>query len=338
VELDRRKRQVLRAIVEDYVASAEPIGSRTLARTLGLGVSSATIRNEMADLEALGLLDKPHTSAGRVPSDRGYRLYVDELMQPGRLDLEEEALRRMRLLYLRRVREVDYLVGETLRLLSAAGDFLAVGLGPGPRHARLRRLDALEAGEGQIALVLVTDHFVQHRLIEMPDGMDAQGLQRALRALSQELQGMGLERLTRPMIEAVAREIKGRLRDELLAFLQDCLADGDERVRIAGTSSFLAQPEFREPGRIREAVRLIEESAALQELLREASDAGGVCVRIGEETSLAETRELSIVAIGVERQGELVARFGLVGPKRMDYRKALALAEEVLKGLEQAIN
>ena len=336
MELDRRKRQVLRAIVEDYVASAEPIGSCTLARTLGLGVSSATIRNEMADLEALGLLDKPHTSAGRVPSDRGYRLYVDELMEPR--PVEAEAFRRMRLMYLRRVREMDYLVAQTLKLLSAAGDFLAVGLGPGARTARLRRLDALEAGEGQVALVLVTDHFVQHRLVEMPDGMDAGGLQRSLLVLSHELQGVGLERITRSMLESVAREIKGRMREELLSFLHDCLSDSEEQVRIVGTSRFLAQPEFREPERIREAVQLIEQSGALQELLLEASGRGGVSVRIGGETSLPETRELSIVALGIERQGELVARFGLVGPKRMDYAKALALAEEVLRGLEQAIS
>ena len=337
MELDRRKRQVLRAIVEDYVASAEPIGSRTLARTLGLGVSSATIRNEMADLEALGLLDKPHTSAGRVPSDRGYRLYVDELMEPRPTD--EEAFRRMRLLYLRQVREMDYLVSQTLKLLSAAGDFLAVGLGPGIRHARLRRLDALEAGPDQIALVLVTDHFVQHRLVEMPDGMDAQGLQRSLFALSQELQGVNLDHITPTVLEAVARALKGRMRDELLAFLHDCLTANGEPMRIAGTSRFLAQPEFREPERIREAVQLIEQSGALQELLLEASgQRGGVRVRIGEENSLPETRELSIVALSIERQGEVVARFGLVGPKRMDYAKALALAEEVFRGLEQAIN
>ncbi len=336
MELDRRKRQVLRAIVEDYVASAEPIGSRTLARTLGLGVSSATIRNEMADLEALGLLDKPHTSAGRVPSDRGYRLYVDELMEPRPMD--EEAFRRMRLLYLRQVREMDYLVAQTLKLLSAAGDFLAVGIGPGVRQARLRRLDALEAGDGQVAMVLVTDHFVQHRLLELPDGMDASGLQRSLLALSRELQGVSLERITRTTLEAVAREIKGRMHDELLSFLHDCLAASEEQIRIAGTSHFLAQPEFREPGRIREAVQLIEQSGALQELLLEASGQAGVRVRIGEETSLPETRELSIVALGIERQGEVVARFGLIGPKRMDYARALALAEEVFRGLEQAIN
>ncbi len=336
MELDRRKRQVLRAIVEDYVASAEPIGSRTLARTLGLGVSSATIRNEMADLEALGLLDKPHTSAGRVPSDRGYRLYVDELMQPW--PMEEEAFRRMRQLYLRRAREMDYLVAQTLKLLSAAGDFLAVGLGPGIRQARLRRLDALEAGEGQAALVLVTDHFVQHRLVEMPEGMDVGGLQRALLVLSHELQGVSLERITRSMLEAVAREIKGRMREELLSFLHDCLSASEEQMRIVGTSHFLAQPEFREPERIRGALQLIEQTSALQELLLEASGQGGVSVRIGEETSLPETRDLSIVALGIERQGEVVARFGLVAPKRMDYAKALALAEEVFRGLEQAIN
>jgi len=336
VELDRRKRQVLRAIVEDYVASAEPIGSRTLARTLGLGVSSATIRNEMADLEALGLLDKPHTSAGRVPSDRGYRLYVNELMQPRPMD--EAAFRHIRLLYLRQVREMDYLVAETLKLLASAGEFLAVGLGPVLRGARLRRLDAIDAGPGQVALVLVTDHFVQHRLLEVEDGTDAASLQKALGALSRELQGVSLRRITRAALEDVAREIKGRMRDELLRFLQDCLDARDESVRIAGTSHFLAQPEFREPDSIRGAVQLIEQVGPLQELLLEASRGGGVQVRIGEENSRPETRGLSIVALGIERQGEVVARFGLIGPKRMDYAKALALAEEVFRGLEQAIN
>jgi len=335
VELDPRKRQVLRAIVEDYVASAEPIGSRTLARTHGLGVSSATIRNEMADLEALGLLDKPHTSAGRVPSDRGYRLYVDELMQPRAMDQED--FRGIRQLYLRRVREMDYLVAQTLKLLSSAGDFLALAIGPQPRRATLRRLEALPAGPEQMVLVLMTDRFVQHRALDVPDDMEQRDLQQCVQALSCEIEGMRVERIDRPVLEAAARALKGRLRDEILDFLDDCLAGGEERLHIAGASHFLAQPEFREPERIQRAVQLIEQEGALQELLLDASEQGRVQVRIGEETTLPATRELSIVAFGVERRGELILRFGLVAPKRMDYARAVALAEEVWRGLEQAI-
>jgi heat-inducible transcriptional repressor len=336
VLLDERKRQVLRAIVEDYVASAEPIGSRTLARTHNLGVSSATIRNEMADLEALGLLDKPHTSAGRVPSDRGYRLYVDRLMQP--TPLTEQDVVQVQGLYLSRVREIEYLIAQTMRLLSHAGDFMTLAVGPEMQRAVLKRIEALPADEGRMALVLVTDYYVQHRMIEVPQGSDPESLRRTLQELSERLRGLTVEKINRSLLETVARELNGRIYDELIQFLEDCLTPTDaDRLRIAGTSHFLSQPEFREAERIRAAIQLIEQQSTLGELLRNGAGEG-VQVRIGQENPLPLAHDLSIVTLGVARGGEIVARFGLVGPKRMDYARALALAQEVWQALDEAIN
>ncbi|MDA8347007.1 MAG: heat-inducible transcriptional repressor HrcA [Thermaerobacter sp.] len=334
--LDERKGMVLRAIVEDYVASAEPIGSRTLARTHNLGVSSATIRNEMADLEALGLLDKPHTSAGRVPSDRGYRLYVDRLMEP--VGLAEHEFLQIQGLYLSRVREMEYLIAQTMRLLTNAGDFMTLAVGPELRRAVLMRIEAVAADEGRMALVLVTDYYVQHRMIELPDDLDPESLRRTLRDLSERLRGLTVEKINRSILELVARELSGRIYDELIQFLHDCLAPSEgERLHISGTSNFLSQPEFREADRIRAAVQLIEQESLLGDLLRGASGAG-VQVRIGQENPMPSARDLSIVTIGIERGGEMFARFGLVAPKRMDYARALALAQRVWQALDEAIN
>ena len=334
--LDVRKLLVLRAIVEDYVASAEPIGSRTLARTHNLGVSSATIRNEMADLEALGLLDKPHTSAGRVPSDRGYRLYVDRLMEPA--TLAESDFQQIRGLYLSRVREMEYLIAQTVRLLSSTGDFMTLAVGPEPRRATLMRLEAVPVEEGRMALVLVTDYYVQHRLIELPEDLDQENLRLTLRELSERLRGLTIEKLTRSVLETVAREVRREIYDELVDFVEECLTPGDgDRVRISGTGNFLSQPEFREAEQIRAAIQLIEQESVLGHLLRDASGAG-VQVRIGQENPLPPARDLSIVTIGIERGGEMFARFGLVAPKRMDYAKALALAQQVFEALDEAIN
>ncbi len=334
--LDERKLVVLRAIVEDYVASAEPIGSRTLARTHKLGVSSATIRNEMADLEALGLLDKPHTSAGRVPSDAGYRLYVDRLMEPVTLDARD--FQQIQGLYLSRVRELEYLIAQTMRLLSSSGDFMALAVGPEMRRASLMRIEAVPADEGRMALVLVTDYYVQHRMIEIPEDLDPEGLRTTLRDLSERLRGLTVDQITRSVLETVARELNGRIYDELVEFMQECLTPGEgDRLRISGTSNFLSQPEFREADRIRAAIQLIEQEAVLGDLLRGAPGAG-VQVRIGHENPPPPARDLSIVTIGIERAGQSLARFGLVAPKRMDYARALALAQQIFRALDEAIN
>lgn len=336
MQLDDRKRQVLRAIVEDYVASAEPVGSRTLARKHNLGVSSATIRNEMADLEALGLLDKPHTSAGRIPSDRGYRLYVDTLMEPTVLD--ETSLAQVRGLFLSHVREIEFLVGQTLHLLGACGDFMAIAMGPEPGRASLVRMDALVAGPGRIVLVLVTDLYAQHRMLDLPEGMDPERLREAVTLISERLRGLTVDRITRDVIEMVARELRGRLREEILETVVSCLTPNDsERVRVAGAANILAQPEFRTSESLGAVLRLIEREELLRDLLMQNAGAG-VHVLIGEETHLQTARDLSIVTLGVEQGGEVVARFGLLGPKRMDYRRHVALAEQVWKALAEALN
>lgn len=334
--IDSRKRQVLRAIVEDYVASAEPVGSRALARKHQLGVSSATIRNEMADLEAMGLLDKPHTSAGRVPSDRGYRLYVDSLMEPAQLD--EARTAQVRSLFLSQVREIEYLINQTLHLLGASGDFMAIGMGPELGRATLVRVDALVAGPQRIVLVLVTDLYAQHRMLDVPDDMDPERLRDAVLVLSDRLRGLTVERITRDVIEMVARELRGRLKDEILDAIVTCLTPQEgERVRIAGTSNMLGQPEFRTSDRLTAMLRLIEREELLRDLLMQGPTTG-VRVLIGEETQLETARDLSIVTLGVEREGEVVARFGLLGPKRMDYRHHVALAEQVWRALAEVLN
>ncbi len=333
--LDGRKSQVLRAVVEDYVRSAEPVGSRTIARRYAIGFSPATIRNDMADLGELGYLDQPHTSAGRVPSDKGYRYYVDQLMR--RRAVAARELDDVRQRYRAGARSVEWLLQQTVTLLAEATAYAAVGVGPERAAERLRSLEALGIGDGETLLILVTSSgMVHHRLLENPDGVRFDDVRETVAILEERLTGLTVSELGREALDDIFRAFRQRRRllDEVVDMVVASLLReaSEEAVLVAGASNIMGQPEFQEVTRLRALLGFLERPDAVRELL--LPQAEGIEVHIGAEIPLPSAADLSLVMAGLRRQGGTLLRFGLIGPRRMDYERAVSLVEAVAQELE----
>ena len=337
--LDERKNRVLQAIVEDYVATAEPVGSRTIARKYSLGVSPATIRNEMADLEQMGYLEQPHTSAGRIPSDRGYRYYVDCLMEAQEVDPSEEEL--IRRTFERKVREVDTLIRETARLLSETTHLTAVVVGPQISKAHFRELRLVPLTEGRAVLIFITDSgFVENQVVELPVEVTMLELQKVSEILNQELRGQPVESLSRAAIRALQRELKryGALLEQTLQFLSQNLEPGEKRrLYLGGTTNILSQPEFRNVEKIKSLFSVLENDELVTDLLDtvEPTDEQPA-IQIGEEIKVREMADCSLVSAIYRLGGEIIGRVGVIGPKRMEYARVVSVMQAVTRQLSAA--
>lgn len=334
--LDDRKNRVLQAIVEDYVATAEPVGSRTIARKYSLGVSPATIRNEMADLEQMGYLEQPHTSAGRVPSDRGYRYYVDCLMETRRVDPSEEEL--IRRTFERKVREVDTLIRETARLLSETTHLTAVVVGPQIAKAHFRELRLVPLTEGRAVLIFITDSgFVENQVVDLPVEITMLELQKVSEILNQELRGQPVESLSRAAIRALQRELKryGALLEQTLHFLSQNLEPGEKRrLYLGGTTNILSQPEFRDVEKIRSLFSVLENDDLVTDLLDTVEPPEGQpAIQIGEEIKVREMADCSLVSAEYRLGSEIIGRVGIIGPKRMEYARVVSVMQAVTRQL-----
>lgn len=340
MSLDDRKNKVLQAVIEDYVATAEPVGSRTIARRYHLGVSPATIRNEMSDLEELGYLQQPHTSAGRIPSDRGYRYYVDCLMESKEVtESEHDLIRRT---FERKVSEIDRLVRETARLLSETTHLTAVLSGPQMQKAHFRDLRLVPLGTDKAMLVYVTDSgFIENQILELPVEVTMLELQRVSEVLNEELRGQPVESLSRAAIRTLQQELKryGELLEQALLFLGKKLEPGDrQRIYLGGTTRILSQPEFRDVDKVRGLLELLENEQTVSEVLGVTERQEQPVIRIGEEIKLRELQECSVVSASYRLGGEVIGRIGVIGPKRMEYARVVSLMNAITRQLEETTN
>lgn len=328
--LDDRKREVLRAVVDDYVATAEPVASKALAERHPFGVSSATIRNELADLEADGYLRQPHTSAGRIPSDKGYRYYVDRLVASQAASARE----RMQLaaVFDRTGGEAQWLLREMSHLLAEATRFASVAVGAYTGPTRLRQITSVALEPRRAILVLVTDRdTVVHRPVDLPEGMAQAGLEALVGAVSARLAGVRLGRVGRTVSQEVYDLLTPfrALADGVVAMLDASVSDGDERVFLGGASRLMSQPEFHDAERIRALLDFLDHAEAVESLLAETAPWDGVRVRIGQENSQEVIRDLSLVAAPIRRGDKVVGYLAVLGPTRMPYGRVLGIMEAV---------
>jgi heat-inducible transcriptional repressor len=329
--MDDRKSKILQAIIEDYVATAEPIGSRTIARKFSLGVSPATIRNEMSDLEELGYLEQPHASAGRVPSDRGYRYYVDCLMESREVTSgEDEIIRRT---FERKAREVDTLVRETARLLSETTNLTAVVSGPQMERAHFKDLRIVPIGPGKAVLIYMTDSgFVENQVLELPVEVTMLELQKFSDVLTEQLRGQPVETLSKGAIRSLQQELRryGALLEQALHFLNERMEPGDrQRVFMGGATHMLGQPEFRNVDKARNLLSLLERDDVVTNLLSSSGRSEALTINIGEEIKIRDMAECSVVSATYRLGDEVVGRMGVIGPKRMDYGRVVSIMNAV---------
>jgi heat-inducible transcriptional repressor len=332
--LDARKAQILKAIVEDYVKTGLPVGSRAVARKHRLGVSPATIRNEMADLEEMGYLDKPHTSSGRVPSDRGYRVYVDELMTDVRLSREESAM--IESLFRSKIRDVVSFLKETVRALSEATDYLAFVLGPECETTTIKAIYLLPASVGRALLVIVSDvGVVENCLIDVPP-MSREEMEYVNNMLRSHLCNVSLDQIHSKAQALLKRETSrySRVIAQITEFLTSITEDSEtERLFMGGTANLLNQPEFKDVNRVQDLLEAIENGSLIRNIMITQTQTTDPAITIGEENQVDKVKEFSIV-YGTFRLGQSAGRIGVLGPKRMNYPRAVAL----VRFCEQLIN
>lgn len=336
--MDRRKMRILQAVTDDYILTAEPVGSRTLARKYKLGVSPATIRNEMADLEESGYLEQPHTSAGRIPSDKGYRFYVDTLMRPMRLTEAERELIRAELLARRRA--IEEMIHHTARMLALWTRYTSLVLAPRLSEAAFRHIEFVPLDSHHVLVVLVTGPgMVQDRIVAMTEPVDQDELRQLAHFLNQRLRGVRLRDVGRTLLDELQDEIRdARLYAEAVELLSRGLeGGGSEAVYLDGAVNILEQPEFRDVARARTVLSLMGDQETLIGVLTDLAAGEGVTVTIGRENRREELRECSVVTATYSVGGEVVGAIGVVGPTRMEYSKVLAVVECIAATLSDVL-
>lgn len=335
--MDQRKRRVLQAVTDDYIATAEPVGSRTIARKYNLGVSPATIRNEMADLEEAGYLKQPHTSAGRIPSDLGYRYYVDSLMSPTELTVEEQMLLRAKITANQQA--IDQVFHTTARLLSLLTQYISIVLAPPMGESACRHVQVIGVDPYHVLVVLVTEPgFIQNRIIEMPDPVDGREITRLNALLNQRLRGVTVRDVTGTLIGELRTEIQeSALFDAVMELLEEGLDNG-ERVYLEGTTNLFEHPEFHDVERAKVLLQMLEERDLLFDVLSEQSHRSGITVTIGEENRVLNMHGCSMVTATYTMNGQVLGSLGLLGPTRMDYARVVASVEFMANSLSEILS
>ncbi|MGN0941691.1 MAG: heat-inducible transcriptional repressor HrcA [Selenomonadaceae bacterium] len=336
--MDERKERILQAIVTDYIESAEPVGSRTLARKHDLGVSPATIRNEMADLEMLGYLEQLHTSSGRIPSSKGYRFYVDELLPPPPLGEREKAL--IDQWYKSRVKEIDEVFKETARIISKVTNNISIVLAPQMNKATFRCLQFLPLDENRVIAVLMTDAgFVENRIVPLPDGATFDDFKRMAGVINDTLAGVTLDAIHPSELKRIRAEIGDEdIYQAAIEIINRSLdTEKKERLYLGGTSEMLSQPEFHDVEKVKNLLLMLEEEELVKDILH-AHLGDGLTVSIGQENDYKGIKDLSLITATYKLGGELLGTIAVMGPTRMEYAKAMTLLDYMNGHIAEVIN
>ncbi len=327
--LDERTRQILCAVIQCYINSPGPVGSRVVAKKYSFGLSPATIRNIMSDLEDMGYLRQPHTSAGRVPTDSGYRFYVDSLSgdrhQVSREPFAElarklEALRK----------DINSFLDEASRILSSLSHYIGITMTPGAGSTTLNRIEMIKYRGDQLAVVMFTDEgIIRNKVVSIDPELSQTNLNRIASYVNSEFSGLTLDEIRKRVVSEMAREraICDNLIAEALKICGDVFSEAGGNVYISGLSDMLALPDFYDIDRIKELLKAIEDKHIIVRLLDRISDAEGTQVFIGSENPLDEMKQLSLVAATYKEGSRPIGAIGIIGPTRMNYVDAISIVE-----------
>lgn len=338
--LDERKITILTAIIDDYIATAEPIGSRTIARKYRIGISPATIRNEMADLEELGYLSQPHTSAGRIPSNKAYRFYVDFLLPSINVDAKDAAL--IQRLFDRRVNELEELVEQAARVISKLTSYTTITLGPQIETSSFKHIQLSRIEDKKGLLLVITNYgTISHHIIEIPSNLTDSDLIRISNVLNHNLSGKAISELTSEAKDIIKNEMIEY--DEILNILMNILVENiddaveNTRVVSTGRSKMLEYPEFRDVEKAKNFLYLLEQHDLITRALKTLSKPNNIIVSIGNEHRFVELHEFSIVTASFTVEDKNLGTFGIMGPTRMEYFKVISILQKVTEYLNKTI-
>lgn len=326
--LTGRKRKILEAIIEDYIATAEPVGSRTLAKNYNLGISPATIRNEMADLEEMGYLEQPHTSAGRVPSDKGYRLYVDDILMNRHMLHNSNTVFNIKTL---RSGGVDRLLKETLKIISDLTEYTSIALTPQTAKSTIKQVELLQFNENSLVVVLVTESgTVNDTIVKVNNVISKKEIDILNLCLNRILKGRNAEDIDGVMVEEIKNSAEFTIDVKwLVNVIKNLLmTETETEVLVEGTTNFFRFPEYRDIDRIRTILSFIENTRMILKLLMPLNN-NDISITIGSENNIDEVKDCSIVTVTYNIKGKNAGTISIIGPKRMDYEKAISTMDEV---------
>lgn len=340
--LDDRKKQILRAIVEGYIKNAEPMGSRSIAKNTDLNLSAATIRNEMGDLEEMGLLIQPHTSAGRVPSSLGFRFYVDSLMQKYRMTAAE--IENMRSAMFRKIRELDKIVKDVSAVFSSITNLPTFGMLPAVEYGTIKSIKLVSIDERTL-MVIVADNcgLIKNKLLRLREEVAEEAVAKMNRVLNENLSGMvGSQIRLGNIIEiqkAVGENIE--IMSSVLDLVHEAISEIDKReVFMEGSSNILRFPEYNDIERIKEIIGLFDDKEQLNGILQtlRTDESGGVKIYIGDENEAPQLKNNSIVFSTYNAGANMTGLIGVIGPVRMNYAKVVSGVEFFSKQLSEMLS
>ena len=340
IDFSERMKKVLGAVIEAYIDTAEPVGSKAIAANLGMNLSSATIRSIMGELEETGFLYQPHTSAGRVPTEKGFRFYVDYLIDVRELD-EGERL-GIRAKYLGYQAEAEVLFKETSRILSSSSHYLGVVWAPKMSLAVLQHIEFVRLKKHVVMAVLVSPTgFVYHRVIEVERDFSQSELDRLSDYMNSFLTGLSLQQAKEKLIEEmkVEKSMYDHLFSQALRLAEEALSLNDEtEVFIEGRTNIIHEPEFGKISIMTDLFRTFEEKATLVKLLDRCMDPRGLRIAIGSESEVQEMETCSLVTSTYGCRGEVLGALGVIGPRRMNYSRVIPLVDYTAKLLTEILD
>lgn len=328
--LKERKSKVLHAVIHEYIKTGKPVGSSILEKNYNFNLSPATLRNLMAELEKEGYLTHPHTSAGRIPTDEGYKAYVNSLVELQRLAVEEEE--RIKKEYEKKTREIDTLLSQTSKILSGLSNYTGFVMAPNSKTNLIRNIELVQLSSEQILVVLLTrSGIVKNKVINL--SMDSENLQELKTFLNNKLRGLSLDEAgKRVVIEVQKYQNKQKDLFKLAEYISSAIDSIKDDIYMDGTSNVLGLPDFNDFESARSLVKLNEDRERLIEIIGEDfKESNDVKVQIGGQGKIADLKDLSVITTSYSYGNKIIGVLGIIGPKRMEYEKMMALVKSVSK-------
>lgn len=335
--LTERQKLVLIAIVEEYVKTNEPVGSLVLSKRPELNFSTATLRNDMAELEEFGYLEKTHTSSGRVPSERGYRLYVEEIMRRNENMQTEFPL--LDQIFERPDISVEQALYESMDIVSQLTNYASIALGKTAYTSRIKRLEFISLKEKQAVILMVTDQgHVESKKILVPEVISKKEIEKVIQVLDQVLHNVRISDIKNIIQNpSLSDEIKEYLRyhEELVSTFVNAFMDmAADKYHMAGRYNILAQPEFQDIEKVKALFEAMEQRDVLRAI---RADTSGLTIRIGKENEIKVMKDCSVITVPYESQDGIIGTISILGPTRMEYVKVIPLLEYIAKNIKKIV-
>ena len=343
MDLDERKLKILQAIIRNYLETGEPVGSRTISKYTDLNLSSATIRNEMADLEELGYIVQPHTSAGRIPSDKGYRLYVDQMLaeKEEKLDHATQEVKEMHQMLLEKEDKMESILKQMAKMLAVNTNYATLVTAPQVKGNKIKFLQLSRVDVGQLlATIVVEGNVIKNNLIHVEKSLDDETLLKLNILLNTNLNGLPIEDINLAMITKLKQQ--AGIYDGIIAEVMDAVAavireNDDIEIYTSGANNIFKYPELSDNQRASELINTLEEKQMLTELVQDSmadENNTGIQVYIGNETPVQTMKDCSVVTATYELEEGVKGTIGIIGPRRMDYDKVVSTLQSLMSELD----